>query len=107
MALTHPHLAGQGFDLPAVQPHFEAYVRQHGLSDRIGFRAGDFFADPLPSADVLVIGHVLHNWDLDQKRTLIGKAYAALPRGGALIVYETIIDGKRELPIRDSPYVAP
>jgi hypothetical protein len=56
---------------------------------------------------VLVIGHVLHNWDLDQKRTLIGKAYAALPRGGALIVYETIIDGKRELPIRDSPYVAP
>jgi len=45
-----------------------------------------------PQAHVLVMGHVLHDWDLDQKRALIGKAYAALPRGGSLIVYETIID---------------
>ena len=95
MALAHRHLAGQGFDLPAVQPYFEAYVRQHGLSGRISFQAGDFFADPLPSADVLVMGHVLHDWDLTQKKALIEKAYAALPRGGALIVYETIIDDDR------------
>jgi hypothetical protein len=39
----------------------------------------------------------VHNWDLDQRRTLIGNAYAALSDGGALIVYETIIDdGRRE-----------
>ena len=95
VGLAHPHLHGLGFDLPAVRPHFEAHVRQHGLSDRIGFKAGDFFADPLPPADVLVMGHVLHDWDLDQKRALIGKAYAALPSGGALVVYETIIDDDR------------
>jgi hypothetical protein len=51
VGLAHPHLRGFGFDLPAVWPHFEAYVRQHGLSDRIGFKAGNFFADPLPQAD--------------------------------------------------------
>jgi hypothetical protein len=95
LARAHPHLAGQGFDLPPVQPHFETYVRENGLSDRISFRAGDFFADPLPSADVLVMGRVLHDWDVDEKRTLIGKAHAALPKGGALIVYETIIDDDR------------
>jgi len=95
VALAHRHLAGQGFDLPAVRPHFEAHVRQHGLSGRISFQAGDFFADPLPSADVLVMGHVLHDWDLTQKKALIDKAYAASPRGGALIVYETIIDNDR------------
>ena len=95
VGLAHPHLRGLGFDLPAVQPHFENYVRQHGLSERIAFKAGDFFADPLPRADVLVMGHVLHDWDLDQKQTLIGKAYAALPSGGALIIYETIIDDDR------------
>ncbi len=41
------------------------------------------------------MGHILHDWDLDQKRTLIGKAYEALPEGGALIVYEAIIDDDR------------
>jgi hypothetical protein len=95
VGLAHPHLRGLGFDLTAVRPHFESYVRQYGLSERIGFKSGDFFADPLPQADVLVMGHVLHDWDLDQKRALIAKAYAALPSGGALIVYETIIDDDR------------
>ena len=56
---------------------------------------GDFFADPLPQADVLVMGHILHDWDLEQKRLLIGKAYEALPPGGALIVYDAIIDDER------------
>ena len=95
VALAHPHLRGVGFDLPAVQPHFEEFIGRHGLSNRVRFQAGDFFADPLPSADVLVMGHVLHDWALDQKKILIEKAYAALPAGGALIVYETIIDDDR------------
>ena len=58
---------------------------------------GDFFADPWPEADVLVMGHILHDWDLDEKRTLLQKAYDALPEGGALIVYEAIIDDERPL----------
>jgi hypothetical protein len=52
--------------------------------------------DPLPSADVLTMGHILHDWDLDQKRTLLEKAYAALPKGGALIVFEALIDDERQ-----------
>jgi hypothetical protein len=51
--------------------------------------------DPLPAADVLVMGHILHDWDLRTKRTLLVKAYDALPEGGALIVYDTIIDDDR------------
>ena len=41
------------------------------------------------------MGHILHDWDLDQKRMLVQKAYDALPEGGALIVYEAIIDDGR------------
>lgn len=41
------------------------------------------------------MGHILHDWNLDEKRTLIGKAYEALPDGGALIVYDSIIDDGR------------
>ena len=95
VAIAHPHLEGIGFDLPPVGPHFEAYVSGQGLSHRLSFQGGDFFTDPLPTADVLVMGHVIHDWDLDQKRALIRKAYDALPAGGALIVYDAIIDDDR------------
>ncbi len=53
------------------------------------FLSGNFFTDPLPAADVLIMGHILHDWDLAQKRMLLAKAHAALPNGGALIVYES------------------
>ncbi len=95
LARAHPHLAGIGFDLPVVQQHFESYVAQHGLSKRLSFHAGNFFADSLPTADVLIMGHILHDWGLEKKRMLIGKAYAALPDGGALIVYDSVIDDER------------
>ena len=95
LALRHPHLTGGGFDLPAAGPAFDDYVAACGLAGRLRFYPGDFFADPLPAADVLVMGHILHDWSLPEKLTLIGKAYDALPDGGALIVYESIIDDDR------------
>lgn len=95
VALAHPHLKGIGFDLPPVRPDFDAYASAHGLSHRLSFQGGDFFADPLPSADVFVMGHVIHDWDLEQKKFLIRKAYDALRAGGALIVYDAIIDDDR------------
>ena len=42
-----------------------------------------------------MMGHILHDWNLDQKRLLIRKAYDAVPEGGALIVYDSIIDDDR------------
>jgi hypothetical protein len=95
VAQAHTHITGGGFDLPAVGPFFDKFVAHAGLGERLRFHAGDFFADPLPSADVLCMGHILHDWDIDQKRTLLQKAHAALPAGGALIVYEAIIDDDR------------
>ena len=71
VALAHEHITGGGFDLPAIEPVFDAYVARVGLSERLSFTAGDFFADPLPQADVLVMGHILHDWDLDEKRLLL------------------------------------
>jgi precorrin-6B methylase 2 len=95
VAMAHPHLTGGGFDLPAVGPVFEEYVAAHGLSDRLRFYPGDFFKDDCPSADVLVMGHILHDWALPQKLELLGKCHAALPPGGALIVYDAVIDDER------------
>ncbi len=95
IALAHEHITGGGFDLPPIAPIFDAHVAGFGLGERLSFTSGDFFADPLPDADVLVMGHILHDWDLDEKHMLLKKAYDALPDGGALIVYEAIIDDER------------
>lgn len=96
IALANPHLQGTGFDLPEVRPIFEEYTRAVGVADRVCFAAGSFFEQELPKADVVLMGHILHDWDLPTKRMLIGKAYDALPEGGALVVYESIIDDERK-----------
>jgi hypothetical protein len=95
VARMHRHLAGIGFDLPEVGPIFTDYIRASGLADRIRFEGGSFFDRPIPTAEVILMGHILHDWDLAQKRLLLAKAYAALPSGGRLIVYDAMIDDQR------------
>jgi len=95
VTLANPRLSGIGFDLPEVAPIFEDYTAANHLSSRVSFRAGSFFSDPLPKADVVMMGHILHDWSLEEKKLLIRKAFEAVPSGGALIVYESIIDDDR------------
>jgi hypothetical protein len=95
IALAHPHLSGTGFDLAEVGPIFEEYVGELALNGRLKFVEGDFFKGGIPKADVVIMGHILHDWDLPTKKMLIKKVYDALPSGGAYIVYEAIIDDDR------------
>ena len=95
ICLANPHLTGINFDLAVVGPIFNEYVAAHGLQDRLSFQTGDFFHEPLPAADVITMGHILHDWNLEEKRMLLDKAYRALPSGGALIVFESLIDDER------------
>ena len=89
------HLQGIGFDLPEIAPIFEEYVQESGVAGRLRFQPGDFFKDPFPRVDAITMGHILHDWNLEVKEMLIRKAYEAVPDGGALIVYEAIIDDER------------
>ncbi len=95
IATAHPHLRGVGFDLPEVASTFEEYAAVTGVAERVKFTGGSFLEEPLPKADVVLMGHILHDWDLPTKKMLIEKAYDALPAGGALVVYEAIIDDAR------------
>jgi hypothetical protein len=95
IALANPHLRGNGFDLPQVAPIFEEYVAALGVSDRLTFLPGDFFKHDFPQADVILMGHILHDWDLATKKMLLKKAFDAVPAGGAVVVYEGIIDDDR------------
>jgi SAM-dependent methyltransferase len=96
IALAHKHLTGLGMDLPVVRPVFEVYAQARGVAQRLRFHQGDFFKDPLPKSDVIIMGHILHDWNLDEKMLLLRKAYDALPPRGALIVHEALIDDARK-----------
>ena len=91
----HPHLSFSSFDLPPVAPLAEKQIKAAGMEGRIRAVAGDFFKDDLPKADVVTMGNVLHDWNLENKKLLIRKAYAALPAGGAFIAIENLIDDAR------------
>jgi hypothetical protein len=95
LAGHHPHLRCTSYDLPVVAPIAEKAIAAAGLTDRVAAASGDFFADPLPRADVITMGLILHDWNLDRKMHLIRSAYEALPEGGAFIIIENLIDDAR------------
>lgn len=95
VAARHPHLTFVSFDLPPVSALATKHVKAAGMGSRIKAVSGDFFKDELPKADVVTMGNILHDWNLERKKTLIRKAYAALPAGGAFIAIENVIDDAR------------
>jgi hypothetical protein len=91
----HEHLTFMSFDLPQVTPHARKHIDTTGMADRITVVSGDFFQDEFPEADVIIMGNILHDWNLRKKNILIKKAYDALPEGGAFIAIENLIDDAR------------
>ncbi|WDF77663.1 methyltransferase [Mucilaginibacter sp. KACC 22773] len=96
VAKHNPHMHCTSFDLPPVEPIANATIQQFGLSDRVKAVGGDFFTMPIPNADVVVMGNILHDWDEENKVSLMRKAYNALPAGGAFVAIEGIIDDERK-----------
>jgi hypothetical protein len=95
VAEAHPHMRCTSFDLPNVVPIAARKIKALGLDARVTAVGGDFFAGPLPAADVITMGMILHDWNLEKKKILIKKAYDALPDGGAFVVIEALIDDAR------------
>ncbi|MCB5910000.1 methyltransferase [Streptomyces pinistramenti] len=90
-----PHLTAGVFDLPQIEGDFAAHMAALGSEKKVTFHGGDFFSDPLPEADVLIFGHVLHNWGTEERRKLLRKAYDAVRPGGAVIIYDPMISNSR------------
>ena len=95
VAKRHPHLTCTSFDLPAVEPIAKKHIIAAGLESRVCTASGDFFKDRLPKADIITMGMILHDWNLEKKMRLIRSAYDALPPGGALVAIEALIDDAR------------
>ena len=96
VAKANPHMNCVSIDLPPVYPIATENIRKMGLESRVKALSGDFFKNEFPNADVITMGNILHDWGLKDKKMLIKKAYNALPKGGALVVIENIIDNDRK-----------
>jgi hypothetical protein len=95
VAKRHPHLTCTSFDLPVVEPIAKKHIAAAGLESRVSTASGDFFKDRLPKADLITMGMILHDWNLEKKMHLIRSAYEALSPGGALVAIEALIDDAR------------
>ena len=95
VAAAHPHMRCTSADLPPVEPIAQRCIEKAGLSERVATAAIDFFNAPLPNADIITMGQVLHDFNLENKKHLIRLAYDALPPGGAFIAVESLIDDAR------------
>ena len=95
VAQHHSHMHCTTSDLPVVRPIAERSIAAAGLADRVSATDLDFFTEPIPKADVVTMGMILHDWDLERKQSLVRAAYDALPDGGAFIVVENLIDDAR------------
>ncbi|MBE7171013.1 MAG: methyltransferase [Williamsia sp.] len=95
IVVHQPHMQSVSFDLAPVAPIAQRQIDAMGVQDKVSIASGDFFRDPFPKADLITMGNILHDWDLETKKMLISKAYEALPQGGAFVVIENIIDDER------------
>ena len=96
VAKHQPHMSCVTFDLPPVVPVADATIQKFQLSGRVKAAGGDFFSGPVPKADIVVMGNILHDWEEETKLMLMQKAYDALPAGGAFVAIENIIDDDRK-----------
>lgn len=90
---AYPAMSAAVFDLPRVI----GFART--IAAGVDFIEGDFFADPLPAADLYALGRILHDWSEDKIRVLLGKICDALPAGGGLLIAEILLDDDKRGPL--------
>lgn len=95
VCMQNPQINCITFDLAPVQPVAQENISNLGLEKKVKVVSGDFFTDNFPIADIITMGNILHDWGKEEKLQLIKKAYLTLPKGGALVVIENIIDNNR------------
>ena len=94
----YPHLRATVFDLPSAIPLAREIAGTSDVSSRIDFVSGDFFVDALPPADVYWLGRIIHDWSAAKVKLLMAKIFAALPKGGGLMIGEKLLNEAKDGP---------
>ncbi|MBI2353901.1 MAG: methyltransferase domain-containing protein [Deltaproteobacteria bacterium] len=96
----NPQLTAVVYDLPSTRRFAEQTIARFGLSDRIGFEAGDFDSEEIRgSFDVAWLSHILHGEGPQGCAAILRKAVAALEPGGMILVQEFILNDSQDGPL--------
>ena len=95
----YPHLQATVFDLPQVERFANEHLQRSSARERLHFKAGDFFKDDLPAADLYTLGRIVHDWDEVKIDRLLAKVYASLPPGGAVLIVEALLEDDHSGPV--------
>ena len=89
---VHTHLHGIITDLEPVCVVARENIAAAGLADRFTAVAADLIQGPYPAgADVILLGHILHDWSDDVCGRILSQCAAALPPGGTLLISESVL----------------
>ncbi|MFC6942616.1 methyltransferase [Salinirubellus sp. GCM10025818] len=96
VARREPHLSITTTDLPEVAELAHERIQADGLEDRIDAVSSDYNEEPIPDADLVTASLVLHQENLETKKTLMEKFYDAVNPGGTFVAIDHIIDDDRQ-----------
>lgn len=103
----NPRLCAIVLDRPEVLKVAHEMAQAYGVADRLECQAADMFRDPLPrDADVVLLSNILHDWDVADCRTLIGRAAGSLSRGGQLLIHDVFLNDALDGPLPIALYSA-
>src|SRR6516165_3592068 len=92
IGLRQTHLRGVITDLPPMCVMARKYIETSGLHGRFTAIPADLFRGPFPpGADVILLGHVLHEWNDQNCRKILRNCFDALPPDGVLLISETVL----------------
>ena len=108
IAREHPHLRAAVFDSASVCAIAKGNIAAHALQNRLGTSVGDCFQDAFPTdADAILFCHFFTIWSLQENLLLLKRAFAALPKGGRVMIFNMMQNDDRSGPLSaalGSPY---
>ncbi len=88
---SYPQMQGILFDLPHVAERAKERIAAAGLDGRCQVVGGSFFEGVPAGADAYLMRHIIHDWDDEKSRRILGKVRSAIPTGGKLLLVESVI----------------
>lgn len=89
IALTseYPNLKATVMDYPTICISAKEFIAKAGLSDRINTHPGDIVKDDFPKgADLMLMSSCLPNFETNEFKKVLSKAYESMEPGGTFII---------------------
>ncbi len=102
----NPDLKAIILDRPEVLRVAGEFAAQYGVADRVGLRPGDMFTGAFPTVDFVLFSNVLHDWDVDDCRSLVRRAAESLRPGGSILVHDVLLNDALDGPLAVACYSA-